>query len=71
MDMVVYINSYDCLSSILEGFCNLKKLKLKHKGKKVYKNTHGSIYRVVRNYKLTRLIQRRKAQRKLAAQLST
>ncbi|MDH4242080.1 MAG: hypothetical protein OEW48_21165 [Phycisphaerae bacterium] len=47
----------------------MKKPKLKHKGKKLYKNTHGSMYRVVPNYKHRRMIQHRKMLRILKAQL--
>jgi hypothetical protein len=48
----------------------LKKRKLKSKGKKIYKNTHGRMRRVVRNYKIRYMEKQRKMLRKLKAQLS-
>jgi len=47
----------------------LKKRKLKSKGKKLYKNTHGRMYRVVRNYKIRHMVKQRKILRKIKAQL--
>jgi hypothetical protein len=57
------------LLSILGSIYNLKKPKVKYKGKKLYKNTHGSMYRVVPNYKHRRMTQHRKMLRKLEAQI--
>jgi hypothetical protein len=37
-----------------------KKPKRKNKGKKLYKNTHGTWYRVKRGYRLRRAIEQRK-----------
>ena len=45
--------------------------KLKGKGKKLYRNAHGTIYRVPPSYRLRRVIRQRKTLRKLEAQLST
>jgi hypothetical protein len=42
-----------------------KKTKLKAKGKRLYKNTHGDSYRVKPNYKLTKRKQHKKILRKL------
>jgi hypothetical protein len=47
----------------------LKRRKLKNKGKKLYKNTHGKMYRVVRNYKVRYMVKQKKMIRKLKAQL--
>jgi hypothetical protein len=44
---------------------------LKHKGKKRYRNNHGTIYRVTPSYRLRRLVQQRKSMRKLEAKLAT
>jgi hypothetical protein len=52
------------------GFADLKKRKLKSKGKKLYKNTHGRIRRVVRNYKIRHMEKQGKMLRKLKAQNS-
>jgi hypothetical protein len=52
--------------SILEGFGNLKKPKLKEKGRKHYRSAHGNVYRVVPSKKLTRMIRQRKTLRKQA-----
>jgi hypothetical protein len=38
---------------------------VKHKGKKLYKNTHGTMYRVRLSYRLRRKIKQRKALREL------
>jgi hypothetical protein len=48
----------------------LKKRKMKSKGKKLYKNTHGKTFRVVRNYKIRYRDKQREMLRKLKAQLS-
>jgi hypothetical protein len=48
----------------------VKKTKLKAKGKKYYKNTHGTVYRVKPNNKLSKKILLRKRQRALKAQIS-
>jgi hypothetical protein len=37
----------------------MKKRKMKSKGKKLYKNTHGKTFRVVRNYKIRYLDKQR------------
>jgi hypothetical protein len=50
-------------------FADLKKRKMKSKGKKLYKNTHGRMHRVVRNYKIRHMEKQRKMLRKLKAQL--
>jgi len=42
-----------------------RKPKLKEKGKKLYRNTHGHQYRVMSSYRLARIILQRKTQRKL------
>lgn len=47
-----------------------KKTKLKAKGKKYYKNTHGDVYRIKPNYKISKKILLKKRQRKLKAQLN-
>ena len=47
----------------------MKKRKLKSKGKKLYKNTHGRMHRVVRNYKVRYMDKQKKMLRKLEAQL--
>ncbi|HII85486.1 TPA: hypothetical protein HA273_02690 [Candidatus Bathyarchaeota archaeon] len=44
-----------------------RKEKLKSKGKKYYKNTHGTIYRVPISYRLRRVMRQRKTARKLEA----
>jgi hypothetical protein len=51
------------------GFAALKKRKMKSKGKKLYKNTHGKTFRVVRNYKIRHMEKQRETLRKLKAQL--
>jgi hypothetical protein len=45
-------------------------MKLKAKGKRFYKNTHGKIYRIKPNYKLSKQMLLRKRQRKINAQIS-
>jgi hypothetical protein len=45
-----------------------KKPKRKEKGKKLYKNTHGTRYRVRRSYKLRRMIKQREMLRTLQAE---
>jgi hypothetical protein len=47
----------------------MKKRKMKSKGKKLYKSTHGKTFRVVRNYKIRYLDKQREMLRKLKAQL--
>jgi len=46
-----------------------RKLKLKTKGKKYYTNTHGNIYRVKPNPKLSKQLALKKLQRRINAQL--
>ena len=46
------------------------KLKLKAKGKKYYKNTHGKIYRVKSNYKIRKQNLLRKRQKRENVQLA-
>jgi hypothetical protein len=48
-----------------------KKQKLKSKGQKQYKNTHGTVYRVPISYRLRRLMRQRKSARKLEAKHTT
>jgi len=48
-----------------------KKPKRKDKGKKLYKNTHGTWYRVRPSYKLERKIKQRKMLRELDTQKTT
>jgi hypothetical protein len=43
-----------------------KKSKRKDKGKKLYKNTHGTWYRVKSSYKLEHKVKQRKTLRELA-----
>lgn len=50
---------------------HLKKLKLKKKGKKLYTNAHGNVYRVAAKRGLARLVRRRKMLRKLEAKVNT
>jgi len=45
-----------------------KKPKKKEKGKKTYKNTHGTRYRVIRGYRLKRAIKLRKTLREMKPQ---
>jgi hypothetical protein len=47
-----------------------KKTKLKVKGKRLYKNTHGNCYRVKPNFRLSRMMQQRKRMRTLNSQMS-
>jgi len=47
----------------------LKKIKLKRKGKKLYKNTQGKMCRVASNYKKRNVIRKRKTLRYLEAQV--
>jgi hypothetical protein len=47
----------------------LKKQKLKSKGKKLYRSSNGSVYRVPPSRRLARLKQREATQRKLDAKL--
>jgi len=42
---------------------------MKSKGKKLYKNTHGKMFRVVRNYKIRYREKQKEILRKLEAQL--
>jgi hypothetical protein len=49
--------------------CLNKKTKLKEKGKKYYKNTHGSFFRVKPNPKANKRKLLQKRQRKIDAQL--
>jgi hypothetical protein len=44
------------------------KPKKKEKGKKTYKNTHGTRYRVLRGYRLKRAIKQRKILREMNTQ---
>lgn len=48
-----------------------KKSKLKDKGKRLYRNTHGRYYRVRLSYRLRYKNRERKRLRKLNAQIST
>jgi hypothetical protein len=50
---------------------NLHKNKLKKKGRKLYRNAHGSVYRVTPSRRLTRLTLRRKMLRKLETPINT
>jgi hypothetical protein len=43
----------------------VKKPKRKDKGKKLYKNTHGTWYRVRRSYRLRRKIKQREIMREM------
>ncbi len=45
------------------------KVKLKAKGKKYYKNTHGNIYRIKPKYKASKKALLLKRERKLKAQI--
>jgi hypothetical protein len=54
----------------LSGICRLEEKKNKSKGKKIYKNTHGRMHRVVRNYKIRYMEKQKKMLRKLKAQHS-
>ena len=47
-----------------------KKVKLKAKGKKYYKNTHGNVYRVKPNPKQSKQMALKKLQRRIDAQLT-
>ena len=47
-----------------------KKTKLKSKGKKYYQNTHGTVYRVKPNPKLSKQMALKKLKRRIAAQLA-
>jgi len=49
------------------GNLKRKKQKLKGKGQKLYRNNHGTIYRVPISYRLRRLMRQRKSARKLEA----
>jgi hypothetical protein len=49
----------------------MNKTKLKAKGKRYYKNTHGNVYRIKSNFKLNKKILLRKRQRALKAQISS
>jgi len=49
---------------------SMKKTKLKAKGKRYYKNTHGNLYRIKPNFKLNKKILLRKRERALKAQIS-
>ncbi len=64
-------NSHDRILSGLGRIGNVAKPKLKAKGKKLYKNTHGTICRVRPSFRLARLIRQRKTLRKLEAQVDT
>jgi hypothetical protein len=48
---------------------NLRRYKLKSKGKKHYRSSNASVYRVPPSRRLARLIRQRKKMRKLEAKL--
>jgi hypothetical protein len=53
------------------GNLKRKKQKMKSKGQKLYKNTHGTVYRVPISYRLRRVMAQKKSARKLEAKHAT
>jgi hypothetical protein len=55
----------------LEEMSNLHKNKLKKEGRKLYRSSNGSVYRVTPSRRLARLVLRRKMLRKIEARSNT
>ena len=49
---------------------DLKRQKMKNKGKKLYRNTHGIIYRVAPSYRFKQMMRKREITRQLEAKIA-